>query len=240
MRRCNGITSLFPTDVPKCAWRTFRSKLDQPGPWRVLGSSFELPLSQGRKSNPVLASYVAPAAAVCTKERAWVVVDVYVGKDGRASDVHIRTTDDARMNQAVHDAAQSWTFSPGRINGFPVSAPGSVLLECRAHNAPEAPYGHVSFDVKKDKAVKRPTLLLTVNPDYTPEAMHAGLTGEVMLSLVVDTEGRPRDIHVDKGIGLGLNEAAVTAVCLWRFRPGTREGDPVNVRVTVAVNFVLQ
>lgn len=214
-------------------------QLDPPGPWRVVGSGFELPLSWYPKANPVLAGYVAPEAAACTKERAWVVVGVHVGKDGRPSNVRIETTDDARMNQAVLAAVRSWTFSPGTVNGNPESAPGSVLLECRAHNAPEVPYDGRWFDMKKDKAVKRPTLLLKVEPDYTPEAAKAKLTGAVMLQLVVDSEGHPRDIHVLRRVGLGLDEAAVAAVSLWRFRPGTREGDPANVRVTVSVNFVL-
>ena len=82
-------------------------------------------------------------------------------------------------------------------------------------------------------------MIFKVDPEYSEEARKAKYSGEVMLSIVVDTEGRARDIHVVKSLGMGLDEKAVEAVEKWKFKPGMKGGLPVNVRATIAVNFRL-
>jgi periplasmic protein TonB len=56
---------------------------------------------------------------------------------------------------------------------------------------------------------------------------------------VIDGEGWPQDIHVVKSSGLGLDEKAMEAVTKWRFKPALKDGQPVNVRTTIEVNFPL-
>lgn len=87
--------------------------------------------------------------------------------------------------------------------------------------------------------VSAPVLVSRVDPEYSDEARKAKYSGEVTLAIIVDTEGRPRDIHVTKSLGMGLDEKAIESVQKWRFRPGMRGGQPVNVRATVVVNFRL-
>jgi TonB family protein len=55
----------------------------------------------------------------------------------------------------------------------------------------------------------------------------------------VDQEGRARDIHVLKSLGMGLDEKAVEAVQKWKFKPGMKGGQAVNVRAQIEVNFRL-
>ena len=69
------------------------------------------------------------------------------------------------------------------------------------------------------------------------EARAAKLNGSVLLSIVVDTDGGATNIHVLKGLGMGLDEKAVEAVAKWKFRPGMKGGVPVNVYAQVQVNF---
>ena len=73
----------------------------------------------------------------------------------------------------------------------------------------------------------------------TEEARKAKYSGSVTLAIVVDTEGRARDIHVTKSLGMGLDEKAIEAVQKWRFKPGMKGGQAVNVRATIEVNFRL-
>ncbi len=87
--------------------------------------------------------------------------------------------------------------------------------------------------------VSQPAVIYKVDPEYSEEARKAKYSGEVMLSIVVDTEGRARDIHIVKSLGMGLDEKAVEAVEKWKFKPGMKSGQPVNVRATIAVNFRL-
>lgn len=76
---------------------------------------------------------------------------------------------------------------------------------------------------------------------YTDEARAASVEGTVVLDLVVDAEGRAKDITVVSGLEHGLTEAAITALKQCRFSPGQKGGQAVAVRVRgFKIRFVLQ
>jgi protein TonB len=87
--------------------------------------------------------------------------------------------------------------------------------------------------------VSQPAVIFKVDPEYSEEARKAKYSGTVMLSVIVDAEGHARDIHVARSLGMGLDEKAIEAVGKWKFRPGMKGGQPVNVRATIEVNFRL-
>jgi TonB family protein len=87
--------------------------------------------------------------------------------------------------------------------------------------------------------VSAPILINKVEPEYSEEARKAKYSGTVLLSIVVDANGLPRDIHVIRPLGLGLDEKAIEAVMKWRFRPGMKGGRPVATQAQVEVNFRL-
>ncbi len=87
--------------------------------------------------------------------------------------------------------------------------------------------------------VSQPAVIFKVDPEYSEEARKAKYSGTVMLAVIVDAEGRARDIHVVKSLGMGLDEKAIEAVEKWKFRPGMKGGQAVNVRATIEVNFRL-
>ena len=92
---------------------------------------------------------------------------------------------------------------------------------------------------KIGNGVSPPKVEHKVDPKYTKEARAAKVAGIVSLNLVIDANGSPRDIVVTRGLGFGLDEAAVDCVQKWRFKPGMKEGSPVNVQATIDVNFRL-
>jgi TonB family protein len=87
--------------------------------------------------------------------------------------------------------------------------------------------------------VTQPSVIFHKNPEYTEEARQAKYSGSVLLSLVVDKDGFARDIHVIRALGMGLDEKAIQALQQWRFKPGMKDGQPVNVRATIEINFKL-
>lgn len=87
--------------------------------------------------------------------------------------------------------------------------------------------------------VSAPKEIFAPSPDYSEAARKAKFQGEVVLSLVVDAQGNPTDIHVVKPLGMGLDEKAVEKVRTWKFIPGKRNGIPVPVRVLLDVTFRL-
>src|SRR5438034_4926107 len=85
-----------------------------------------------------------------------------------------------------------------------------------------------------------PKIRSRVEPVYTPVARQAGLTGTVIFSAVIDKEGRLRIIRIIQPVGLGLEEGAAEALRKWSFEPGYRQGEAVDVALTIEVNFDLR
>jgi len=88
--------------------------------------------------------------------------------------------------------------------------------------------------------IEPPRLLREVRADYTEDARQRGLSGDVVLEIVVRRDGSVGDIKILQGLAGGLNDRAVQAVRQWRFAPARRQGTPVDVVVEVAVEFKLR
>jgi protein TonB len=87
--------------------------------------------------------------------------------------------------------------------------------------------------------VSPPSILYKVEPEYSEEARKAKFQGTVLLFVVVDEKGMPRDIKILRPLGLGLDQKAVEAVEKWKFSPGKKDGKPVAVQAQIEVNFRL-
>jgi len=87
--------------------------------------------------------------------------------------------------------------------------------------------------------ISAPQAISTPDPEYTEEARNAKTQGTCILWLIVDDQGRPRDIRIVRGLGFGLDSKAVEAVKQWRFQPALKDGHPVNVQISVEVGFRL-
>lgn len=83
-----------------------------------------------------------------------------------------------------------------------------------------------------------PVALETPAPRYPATALRRGESGEVLLRIDVDAEGRVADVNIVHGSGSrALDRAAISAVRGWRFLPGQRDGRPVPAVVNVPITF---
>ena len=87
--------------------------------------------------------------------------------------------------------------------------------------------------------VSAPKALYAPDPEYSEEARKSKFQGTVVLWLVVDANGRPEQVRVQRALGMGLDEKAIEAVKLWKFEPAKKDGHPVPVMINVEVNFRL-
>jgi TonB family protein len=93
--------------------------------------------------------------------------------------------------------------------------------------------------------VSSPQVIHQVEPEFTDEAktrakaeaQNGKFEGTVLVQLIVNTNGQPENVHVVRGVGMGLDEKAVEAVRQYRFRPAMENGNPVPVLLNVQVNF---
>lgn len=85
-----------------------------------------------------------------------------------------------------------------------------------------------------------PILLNEPKPAYTSEAMLRRIQGVVLLDCVVSKVGNIDDCTIAKpldGNNFGLDDEALKTARLFRFRPGTRFGEPVAVLVKIEIEF---
>jgi TonB family protein len=80
-------------------------------------------------------------------------------------------------------------------------------------------------------------ILAKPNPVYTDEARKLGLEGEVLLDVVFPASGPVRINRVIRGLGHGLDQAAMRAAEQIQFKPAISNGHPVDFPATVHIVF---
>ena len=98
-------------------------------------------------------------------------------------------------------------------------AHGGPKIQCRIPDRPPTPV-EITF---------KP------NPVYTDEARQLKLEGEVLLEVMFGANGHLHVNRVVRGLGHGLDEAAVAAANRMRFKPALRTGQPVDSTAIVHV-----
>jgi protein TonB len=86
-------------------------------------------------------------------------------------------------------------------------------------------------------SVRPPSVLKSVDPEFSEEARKAKFSGNVQVYLWVDEQGNPSHVRVVRGVGMGLDEKAVEAVRQYKFKPAMQNGKPVKVDLYIDVNF---
>jgi periplasmic protein TonB len=85
-----------------------------------------------------------------------------------------------------------------------------------------------------------PRIVREVKADYTEDARRRGVTGEVLMEVVVLRDGSVGPVRLLHGLEPGLDERAMRAVREWKFTPAERQGAPVDVVVEVGMEFRLR
>jgi TonB family protein len=139
----------------------------------------------------------------------------------------------ARQKTALVLAALLIAFAPiaaGMSTALPRQNRGPVAARQDADRDVERPGGRVTT----------PKLIREVKPQYTARAMQEKIEGEVLMECVVKADGTVGDKKIVKSLDPDLDQAALDAAAQWLFEPGTRDGKPVNVLVTITMAFTLK
>jgi TonB family protein len=98
---------------------------------------------------------------------------------------------------------------------------------------------HVQRQLDSGPATTPVEISFKPNPVYTDEARQLRLEGEVLLEVMFGANGQLHVNRVVRGMGHGLDEAAITAASKMRFKPAQRNGQPVDSTAVVHVVFQL-
>lgn len=101
---------------------------------------------------------------------------------------------------------------------------------------------HVSSLTRSDR---RPRIiggrgLLSLHLKYPVAAREQGIEGKMEVQFTVDTDGEARNIVVSKSLHPLCDSAAVDAIRSVRFQPGTYQGQPIPVRMSLPIRFEIQ
>ena len=90
--------------------------------------------------------------------------------------------------------------------------------------------------------VTMPVPTREIKPSYTSAAMEQHIEGNVAMDVVVLDTGKVGEVKVTESLDkeYGLDMQAVEAAKQWEFKPGTKDGKPVAVRVTLQMTFRLK
>jgi protein TonB len=143
-----------------------------------------------------------------------------------------RVSTEEALDRTKRDPAVADGAGPGTTGGVG-NTPRSGIGEGSGPGEGGAGYGN-------GRGVSPPRLLHEVKAVYTEDARRLGLTGEVVLSIVVEADGHVGNVRLVRGLGAGLDERAIAAVREWQFAPAKRLGTPVAVTVEAVVSFNLR
>lgn len=127
-------------------------------------------------------------------------------------------------------------------NGSPAhrNAARQVLCLSRAY-FPQEDLPGIEDSLRVGGGVRRPELIgKPVRPSYPPKAREAGIQGIVIVDIIIDQEGCVRHPRILKGLPMGFDYVALTAVQSWTFQPAMLEGRPVATHYVVTVPFSLK
>jgi TonB family protein len=73
---------------------------------------------------------------------------------------------------------------------------------------------------------------------YSAEAQPSFDPGTLIVTAIVDLQGRPQDVHLLQGIGMGRDMKAIVAVKQARFKPAMKDAAPIRTSVNIKVTFL--
>jgi protein TonB len=90
--------------------------------------------------------------------------------------------------------------------------------------------------------IQVPKPLFSPKPRYTADAMRARINGNIIMQGIVLPDGSMGDVQIMQSLDpqFGLDEAALETARQWTFSPGTRDGQPVAVRIMLELSFNLR
>lgn len=203
-----------------------------------------------------------PEAAHKDGTQGRVTVQFVVGKDGSIGNVSIlRGVDPALDAEAIRVISGMPKWKPGTQKGEPVNVKYTVPVMFRltpepvdkidemivvGYRNPDAPVTGEVYEVA-DKMPEFPGGMtglmqhLSKNIRYPAEAHTNNIQGRVVVSVIINTEGKATNAQIVQGVAPSLDaEALRVATTMPDWTPGTKDGKPVNVKYTFPVVFRLQ
>ena len=146
----------------------------------------------------------------------------------------IETPNEIRQEESIELGFGVEGGVPGGVEGgVPGGVLGGIVGGAMAEAPPPVKVVRVGGNLVAPKTIKK------VTPEYPELARAARLSAVIIMEAQVDTHGAVKSVNVLRGHPL-FDEAAMTAVKQWRYRPLLLNGEPTEFILTVTIAFNLQ
>jgi TonB family protein len=115
---------------------------------------------------------------------------------------------------------------------FTYKSPTSESLEASVQPAWQAQ--------AEEEKLQKPKLVKKIAPHYPEEARKEQLSGKVVCSVLITKEGKVTEPEIVESAHEIFNQPVIDAITQWEYEPGTKDDTPVDIRITVTVNFQLK
>lgn len=152
---------------------------------------------------------------------------------GASLSLHFRFRSNSQASQ--QDGIQPLSPDGGRFGsgGNLSSGSSSAGAPIEGKTYQGQPVYKVGGTLTPPKPIYRP------DPAFTDYARKNKIDGVVVLKMVVTPQGNVDNITIFRKLDPGLDQNAIDAVRQWKFRPATKDGQPVAVEITAEVSFRL-
>jgi TonB family protein len=196
---------------------------------RVLGAAADVAPSVAEYTTPPLYSDEARRSGI----EGVIIARARIDGNGDVSEARVTSGLGFGLDQNALVALRQWRFRPGRRGGAPV--PMDVEIEIGFTLRNESINAQIANDMVSlvGPGVTPPQAVKVVNP----RGHRTGVTGSVVLDVVLLEDGTPRIVRILRSLRTDLDDIAVEAFSEWRFSPAQKDGRPIKVRMNAEVRF---
>jgi len=148
----------------------------------------------------------------------------------------------------IERSLAQWQFAPARKHGQPIDAKltltfvlqrdpmdaiNDILQTATSYKAP----ANLKAPANGKPPDTMPVIIKQTAPKYPKAMQNSRMIGKVFVQFVVDTNGRVRSPEVSRSNNRNFEQPAIDAVLQWRFKPGTRDGKPVETNMAIQIQF---
>lgn len=161
-----------------------------------------------------------------------------ISETGKIEKVFLGKENDKTIDELVLSTVKNWKYKPGVKEGKNVKSQSPMILWFET----DYPINENNFApvVENMPGPIGGMFAIQEKIKYPEIAKRAGIQGRVIIQAFVDENGNVVHAKVLNGIGGGCDEMAIDAVKKTKFNPGTQNGKPVKVQVTIPIVFKLQ
>ena len=159
-----------------------------------------------------------------------VMVDFTIDEQGKPAGVHASNHLGLGLDELALDCVSQSRFQPAQKDGHAIAIRSKRTVPFFDRRPANTAWHLAEAVFHPQTGDTRPVFLKAYYPEMFGNFNSRGFA--VSLSLTVDAQGIPREVHPAAGADAKAAKEAASIVAKWRFTPGLRDGQPVATAAT--------